>query len=344
VEDNSWKVRRAAVEKLTDQAALAKIALEDKSGSVRRTAVKKLTDQDLLAKVALEAWYRDVRIAAVKKLADQAALGKVAADDEDWRVRLIFKVIRAYDSVPTEYRERLIRERLIADVLPAIRILSDPVVVSVIGDIVTVKTYWESTNASYTGGTKHGEEFTCSIKVRNLPTSLSHTWSTYYPYITDSLGFESADVNAGDLLGPAFDRLSQAALAKIAQEDKDEDVRKAAVWELTDQSLLAKVAVEAGDRNVRRAAVWKLTDQAALAKIAQEDEGGDVRQAAVDKLIDQELLAKIAQEDEDGDVRQAAVDKLIDQGLLAKIAREDKNEDVRQAAKNRLVVLRVGGK
>ena len=323
----------AAVAKLTDQDLLAKIALEAKDWSVLRlAAVEKLTDQALLAKIALEDEKR-VREAAVKVLIDQAALGKIAVDNENWRVRLILKVIQAFDSVPTEHRERLI-----AEVLPALRVLSDPAVVSVIGDIVSVKTDWKSSSALYiVGGTKRGERFTCSVKVRNLPESLSHIWSTSFPQETRDLGFESADVNAGDLLKPAFDRLSPAALAKYAVEDEDWGVRQAAVEKLMDQAVLAKVAVEDEDMHVRQAAVENLMDQAVLAKVAVKDKDESVRIAAVEKLTDQGVLAKIVVEDEDMHVRQAAVRKLTDQGVLAKIAVEDEDWYVRQAAVENLM-------
>ncbi len=82
-------------------------------------------------------------------------------------------------------------------------------------------------------------------------------------------------------------KCSATLLAKIAVEDEDYDVRRAATWKLTDQALLAKVAVESkDDGGVRWVAVEKLTDQALLAKIAVEDEDYDVRRAAVEKLTD----------------------------------------------------------
>ena len=53
--DNDRDVRRAAVEKLTDQAALAKVALEAADSDVRRAAVGKLTDHSALLRLAEEA-------------------------------------------------------------------------------------------------------------------------------------------------------------------------------------------------------------------------------------------------------------------------------------------------
>ena len=85
-------VRRAAVEKLTDQPLLRKIAVEHEDDGVRRTAVEKLTDQPLLEKIAVEHEDYWIRTAAVKKLTDQALLAKIAVEEEDERVRKAAKL------------------------------------------------------------------------------------------------------------------------------------------------------------------------------------------------------------------------------------------------------------
>jgi hypothetical protein len=77
----------SAIWKLTDQAQLARIAVEEKNSNARSAAVRKLTDQALLAKVAVEDKDWMVRLDAVEKLTDQAALAKIAVEDEMPRVR-----------------------------------------------------------------------------------------------------------------------------------------------------------------------------------------------------------------------------------------------------------------
>jgi len=81
------EVRIGAVANLTDQALLAKVAIEDKEPDVRRAAVDKLTDQALLAKMAIEDKEPYVRRTAVEKLTDQVVLAKVAFEDKDDWVR-----------------------------------------------------------------------------------------------------------------------------------------------------------------------------------------------------------------------------------------------------------------
>ena len=87
LEDKNWQVATAAGEKLTDQPLLAKVAVEAHYGDFRRAAVEKLTDQALLAKIAVEDENPDVRSAAVSKLTDEAFLAKIAVKDKHWAVR-----------------------------------------------------------------------------------------------------------------------------------------------------------------------------------------------------------------------------------------------------------------
>jgi glyceraldehyde-3-phosphate dehydrogenase/erythrose-4-phosphate dehydrogenase len=110
-------------------------------------------------------------------------------------------------------------------------------------------------------------------------------------------------------------------LADFAKNDKNEDMRIAAVKKLTDQSVLADFAKNDKAYNVRIAVVSKLTDQSLLADIAKNDENYNVRIAVVSKLTDQSLLADIAKNDKNSNVCEAAVNKLTDQSLLADFAK-----------------------
>ncbi len=85
---------RDAIGGLTDQALLAKIAIENKNLSIRWAAVKKLTDQELLAKIAIEDKESIIRKAAVEQLSDQTLLAKIAFEDWD--------VLRAAVEQPTD--------------------------------------------------------------------------------------------------------------------------------------------------------------------------------------------------------------------------------------------------
>jgi hypothetical protein len=128
----------------------------------------------------------------------------------------------------------------------------------------------------------------------------------------------------------------QAALVKIAAEDKAFAVRYAALLRITDQAELAQIAVESQIADFRDVAVAKLDNQTPLAKVAVEGEDPRVRYVAVAKVTSQPLLARIAVDDKDAAVRDAAVAKLSDQALLARIAATDKSAVVRAFAAGRL--------
>jgi len=137
----------------------------------------------------------------------------------------------------------------------------------------------------------------------------------------------------------AVNRLvDQAALARVALEDRDSAVRGAAVDRLANQATLARVAIEDKELSVKRAAFEKLTDQGALAQVAIEGKDSRFYKSAIERLADPALLAKVATRPGDAkwdfysDARKLAVEKITDQAVLAKVATEDMNSDVRDAA------------
>ena len=70
---SDWRVRLAAVQKLTDQPLLADIAKNAVEQIVRTTAALKLTDQAVLAEIAKNDFDPLVRAAAAERL---RALGR----------------------------------------------------------------------------------------------------------------------------------------------------------------------------------------------------------------------------------------------------------------------------
>jgi len=80
--DSVWRVRQAAVKKLTDQNVLAEVAKNDSDGDVRQAAVEKLTDRNVLAEVAKNDSDWRVRKTAFEQLGDRKnALAEVAKND-----------------------------------------------------------------------------------------------------------------------------------------------------------------------------------------------------------------------------------------------------------------------
>jgi hypothetical protein len=143
-----------------------------------------------------------------------------------------------------------------------------------------------------------------------------------------------------EIRNAAADRLTEDRKAKIAVEEKDPRLGKAAVGILRDQALLSMVAADAGNEDVREAAVDRLTDRTAIEKIAAGANDAGLRNFASKKLADQARFASLAVEDNDANVRKDAVGMLIDRSLLAKISTEDGDEGVREAARVALAILK----
>ncbi len=82
-----WEMRRAALEKLNDQAVLIEVAKKDLVGMVREDAIRKVDDQQVLADIAQRDENRDIRVAAVKRLTNQSILARIGRADKDVYVR-----------------------------------------------------------------------------------------------------------------------------------------------------------------------------------------------------------------------------------------------------------------
>ncbi len=283
VEAKDISVRRAAFGKLTDQNQLGKIAIEGKISSRSLAAVEKLTDQEALAKIAIEAWNSDIRRAAFGKLTDQSLLGKIAIGGEDRDVRRV-----------------------------AVEKLTDQEVL----EKIAIKA-WDSDVRRVAFG-KLTEE-----------AALARVGSWAKPELTRQVTDQALlaqiaiEARDRDVRRAAMERLDQGALGRIAIEAKDWQDRLDAVGPLTDQSLLGKIAIEDKDSNVRRVAIGNLTDQEVLEKIATKEKLLDNRLAAIARLKDSPLLRQLAEKATEAVIRQTAVKDIADDGfLLARLPAE----------------------
>jgi len=327
-------IRKDAVEKLTDQGVLAQVAIEDKDEVVRRAAVDRLTDQATLAKIAVEDKYEVSRRAAVGRITNQAFLAKISERAEDRFVRAV--AIAALDgSNPALKRlagdlgtETWDSVRSVARIKLAIQ---EPRIRNRHPGIVFAPSVSPHSLSYFApnGGqaNKQGESVTFVLSEAG-DTLAKQNWSSDFPKGTDTLAFLAASVNNESLLVELFHRFTQSDLAELSTSEIVE-VRKAAVRDLSDQTLLAKVAIAGADANVRLAAVLKLTDQNVLARAAIEESNWEVGSAAVRELTDQATLAKVAIEAGDGNVRSAAMNKLTDQTALAKVAIRSNYSNIR---------------
>lgn len=225
-EDN--ELREDAVATLTDQVLLAKIAQEDKNGSVRAAAVRKLTDQVLLARIALEDEYGWVRAVAVSKLTDQAVLAKIAVE-------------------------------------------ARPGLMGVSEDGIEIS--WG------TGDLNSDVRAAAMARLTNQALLARIAMEDEFPEAR-----EAAVANLTD----------QNLLAKIALEDEDLRVCVAAIGRMTDQALLSQWAKKDSRAAIRQAVVKCIADDVFLIERLSEEPSATVRASIIETLRQVESLRQVA--------------------------------------------------
>jgi hypothetical protein len=110
--------------------------------------------------------------------------------------------------------------------------------------------------------------------------------------------------------GQRDDTAQQAGVQAKEPPTKSQTVVKVSVNEITDQAALAKIAVEDKDAAICLAAVERLTDQEVLAKIVNDVTNTEVRVTVCAKLTETNLLEKLVINTAYDDVRKSTVDKL----------------------------------
>ncbi len=240
---SSSDIRKAAIEKLTDQTLLADIAKNANSSNIQKAAIEKLTDQTILADIVENTFSLDVRKAAIEKLTDQTLLADIAKNTKGlWAVR-------------KAAIEKLTDQTILADIAK------------------NTKEFWAARTAAI-------EKLTDQTILADI---VKKTYSS-------------------DISKATIEKLTdQTILADIAKNANSLNVRKAAIEKLTDQTekltdqtLLADIAKNTkGLWAVRKAAIEKLTDQTILADIAINEKDSDVREAAVVKLTDKTILKEL---------------------------------------------------
>lgn len=84
--EKDWKVRIAAVEKLTDETTLKAVALNDHDNDVRRAAIEKLTDETILLNILMNTDDENISISILEKLTKDR-LKEIKTDN--WYIRKI---------------------------------------------------------------------------------------------------------------------------------------------------------------------------------------------------------------------------------------------------------------
>jgi len=260
VEDKDPDVRIAAVAKLTDQALLAKLAVKDRAPDVRKAAVAKLTDQALLAKLAVEDRDTNIRRAAVAKLTDQALLARLAVEDKDLDVRKA--------AVAKLTNQGLLTRLATADPAAAIR---ETAVRKITDESMLLGRIRQDRSAA----------------VRQAAVATLRDQESLVEVATGS--FHGQDRSA------AKARLRDgAARARVAESEKNLGTQGASLDSTSDVELLLKTALEGGIDVLRYRAARRLGDPGTLGEVAVKSRDMTTLMIVLEKIDDDTLLRRIS--------------------------------------------------
>ncbi len=140
-------------------------------------------------------------------------------------------------------------------------------------------------------------------------------------------------------------------LIKLAEKDRDADVREAAVVRLAEfadqaQAVLARIAENDKEEGVRGEAAALVTDPKLLERLLRSRHAG-VRRHALENLegksVDPSVLLRVVEGDGDEELREEATRRLTDQGTLARLATSSGSAGVRAMAASKLTDQRLLG-
>ncbi len=318
-----------------DQAVLADIAIRDSWGGadVCLAAVQKLSDQGLLGKVAVKSVHDNVRMAAVAKLSDRRLLAKIAVEDPSSEVRRVAVERLSQTTLGRVAHERKLKLPSIEESQRTVASTSDQAVLADIA--ITDSWQWKGWDVCLPAVAKLSDQrLLAEVAVEAGYCQAEAVAKLSDQGLLSQVAVESRDVRASSA---AVQKLSdQGLLGKIAMGHPSSEVRKAAVERLTDQATLYRVAREEKQPSIRIVAVQRITDQSILSGFASEQPAAAVRLAAVSRVSNHDFLLVRSRVDPSNAVRTAAVEAMSKETYLARVAIENDHQAQRQAAAARV--------
>lgn len=298
-----FEVRLKAVMKLSDQTLLARFAADANKG-IRQGAVNALTDQAVLAKLARTDSDFGVRYDAAKKLTDQAELTAVATSDQDARVRKA-AVERLSEGAVLAKIAKTDPESATA-LAAAERIKDDAFLVEVATgaghEAVRVLAVSRIDNQSVLADIARKDQ---ALGVRNRAADKL----TNQGVLADIARKDASP----QVRNTAIVRLNdQSVLAQIGRADRDWNVRLNAVKKLEDQTTLALIAKTDPHATVAELALSHLKQPgtARLEEIVRAGATFGARMAALDRIDDPAVMETFATQGADPWIRGLATLKL----------------------------------
>lgn len=204
-------------------------------GSPRRKAVQRVTNQSLLVKLAIEAEDQVVRSTAYLKIDSANASTEMPGATGNSFLRpyetALLQIPSACESIPEKHRDRL-RGAMLGMPRPVL----DALVVSELGEVKEIKTTWEPRRVQYTGPSIEGEEFTVAIKLSKTDRVVFQRWTTEFPRSAPYHEvWKPAMISPADVARAVCRLLPKATLTKISTGSKDGVLRCAAASQLADE-------------------------------------------------------------------------------------------------------------
>jgi hypothetical protein len=214
------------------QYRLKKLALEHEDSYFKRYAVEKITDQTFLARLAL--YDKDIVVSGEALNNIKRTFFYPAEPDRDLNIAI--RIRNAIEVIPNGYSER---NRIVDSLLPAIQFLNEPEIREFVGDIDSIQMFYQDISETYhyantpgsgVTGIKHGEVFAIKMIFNKTGLTIAEEWKSALPYITSDYSFLPADITSGELLKSLFDILPESLLAK-ATLNENRSIREYALKE-----------------------------------------------------------------------------------------------------------------
>lgn len=271
----SSPVREAAVQMLTNQTLLAKVAVRNKAAAeklsdpallaevgiwINPEATQHVTNQALLARLATNAAYRDVRSVAIGKLTDQHLLADIAAKYVNWNTAPDDHMVRS--AAVAKLADQALLTQIALD--DKDQTISEKAVRALTDQQSLAKVVIESKNV-----------IVCTRAMERL---------------TDAALIATAGVwIRSDMTRQLTD---QPLLATIATKANHRGIRCAAVETLADEALLERVARETDDMKTREAARLRIAEirNGVRSQNAERNELRDAENNAIRSIKDGETI------------------------------------------------------
>ena len=256
--------KEAAIQRLTDQPALHKIAATAYIIGDARLAAEKLMDPALLANLALNARHMEIRRDAVLRLDDQETLQRAALLDTATQVRRC--------AVQRLERQEILQQIALADADEAVR--------KAAMERITDPELWQATALA------SPDIETRLAGVRQLDDQA---------LLTEYAGRDSSVLVRREARTRLADKGMQIELALSDREDRD-----ARIWALQhlprNDPRLQEYALNDRDYNVKMAAVKRMTAGAMLLETARQSSNEAVAVEAIQRLKQKTDLLSLAKE------------------------------------------------